>query len=91
MRRPWPILWGNPNVFMEKVGEERRSSFRTEIRILNLRTMKLVFGSLRPDVLALVLIGTCLTKGVYGSPGPHAAVVGFPNGLYGGLLNMKVQ
>jgi hypothetical protein len=75
---------------MERVDEERRSSFRPEIRILNPR-IKLVFGSLRHDILALVFVGTCLTKGVYGTPGPHPAVGGFPDCLYGGLLNREVQ
>jgi len=36
---------------------------------------------IRHDVLAVVFIGTCLTKRVYDSPGRHPAVVGFPDCL----------
>ena len=44
----------------------------------------------RRDVLALVFIGTCLTKRVCGSPGRHPAAVGFPDCLYGRPLNREV-
>jgi hypothetical protein len=80
MKRLWPILRGNPHMFME-IGEEWRSSFRPKIRILNMGILKLVFGSLAMLFWHLVFIGTCLTKGVYGSPGPHPAVIGFSDCL----------
>ena len=86
----WPILRGNAFVYEEsRRGEEEQFSarnshfeppyFEASVRIT------------RRDVLTLVFIGNCLTKRVYGSPGRHPAVVGFPDCLYGGPLNREVQ
>jgi hypothetical protein len=80
-RRLWPILRGNSYMFMKRVGEKRRSSFRPEIRILNLPYFEAAVRVIRHDVLALVFVGTCLTKRVYDSPGRHPAVVEFPDCL----------
>jgi hypothetical protein len=77
-------------MLMTRVGVERMSSFRPEIRIFEPRCFDASVRITHRDVLALVLIGTCLTKRVYGSPGRHPAVVGFPDCLYEGPLDREI-